>query len=105
MMTPVQTGIACGTLITLIAGAMVGLDGFFARKNHLKFLAMRTDQHILFDRLDREKSNLRSYEYDYGKDCETAPQDKKEICDETKNEIEKINKRIEQIPGEVEKMY
>ena len=104
-MTRMETGIASVTLVTLIAGGMVGLDSFFARKNHLKFLAIRTDQHILYDRLDREQSNLRSYEYDYGKDCATAPPEKKQICDETKAEIKKINKKIEQIPGEVEQMY
>jgi len=104
-MTTLQTGIACGTLVTLIAGGMVGLDNFFARKKHLKFLAVRTDQHILYDRLDREKSNMRSYEYDYGKDCVNAPPDKKEICDDTKSEIDKVKKQIDQIPGEVEKMY
>jgi len=32
----IKVAIASATLITLIAGGMVGLDDFFARKNHLK---------------------------------------------------------------------
>lgn len=100
-----KMAIASASLITLIAGGMVGLDSFFARKNHLKFLAIRTDQHILFDRLDREQATYRGYEFEYGEDCKEAPQQKREKCGETKGEIDKIKKQIDRIPGEVEQMY
>jgi len=100
-----KIAIASMTLVTLIAGGMVGLDNFYARKNHLKLVAIRLDQQILYDKLDREKCNYRRLEQQYGDNCKDGDDRAKQECDETKTEIERVRKKIDAIPDEVEKMY
>jgi hypothetical protein len=112
----IKTGIACASLITLIAGAMVGLDSFFARKEvnqaeHLTLkkktmlVDMRLQQQIYYDRIDREEAILRDYESQYGDDCVNAPSEKRAKCDRAKREIKKAEDAVEKVPEMVEKTY
>jgi hypothetical protein len=106
---------------------MVGLDSFFERKEtnreqhqvitqkmeqdkeylktKVQLVDVRLHQQILYDKVQREQGLLREYEHEYGTDCADAPPDKKAKCDEAKMEMERARKKIDEIPGEVEKMY
>ena len=112
----IKMGIACVTLITLIAGGMVGLDSFFARKEvnqeqhhflktKIQLVDVSQRQQIYYDRFDREEAILRDYEDQYGEDCVNASASKKSKCDRSKREIKKAEDLLDKVPDTVEKMY
>jgi len=112
----IAKGIACASLITLIAGAMLGLDSYFARKDtnqqvhqflrtKVQLVAIRLDQQIYYDKIEREQGLLRDYEEQYGEDCVNAPASKKSKCDRAVREIKNAEDELEKVPEMVEKTY
>ena len=101
----IKTAIASVTLVSLVAGGMVGLDSYFAKKKHLKMIACRVEQKILNDRQTNLEERVFKFEHAYGVDCVEAPVDVKQQCDEWKRDIKDLEKKQENIVNDVEMTY